>query len=150
MPSTTYDSRLKTGRLTFKTTGASPVTLDVACQARSVKLVPPAKQSDSADEVLNGNTLSSESQKQSWTMQLKAVQDFTNLSGLIFFALDHDDEVVEYVWQPNATAHEWYGTLRMQPIEIGGDVAKRGESDLTLTLLDGTDGKPSHRAHTDD
>lgn len=115
------DSRLKNGTLTID--GEL-----FATQATNVRLVPSTDEEGDPVEVLSGDTVSAEDST-TWALVITAIQDFDDVEGFVNFALSNAGQVVAYSWKPNADAPTYAGTVKVRPVEIGGDVAKRNTSD---------------------
>lgn len=115
------EDRLKDGTLTID--GDS-----FATQATNVRLVPSTDEEGDSLEVLSGDTVTPEDST-SWSLVIVAIQDFDDPAGFVAFAMAEAGEVVPYVWKPNATGVSYAGTVRVRPVEIGGDVNKRLTTD---------------------
>ena len=103
------------------------LTLDgrqFADQTTGVRLVPDTDEVGESLEVLSGLTVKPEDET-SWTLRIDAVQDFNAPLGFVAFALAKAGIVVPYTWKPNATGVSFAGTVRVRPVEVGGDVNKR-------------------------
>lgn len=114
---TITDSRLKNGTLTIN-------ALPFATQATNVRLVPKTSSSGDTLEVLSGDTIDPD-ETVDWSLVIEAVQDFTDEAGFVNFTLQNAGEVHPYSWKPNATGPTYSGTVRVQPVEVGGDVNAR-------------------------
>lgn len=118
------DSRLKSGTLTID-------AISFATQATNVRLVPSTDEVGDPLEVLSGETVTAEDET-SWSLVIEAVQDFDDPAGFVNFAMSNAGDVVPYVWQPNSPTGDalgmgvsYNGTVRVRPVEIGGDVNTR-------------------------
>lgn len=111
------DSRLKEGTLTLD-------AVAFATQATNVRLTPSTDEVGDRVEVLSGDVDEPEDET-TWSLVIDAVQDFDDDAGLINFALQNAGDVVAYSWKPNAGAPTYTGTVKVRPVEIGGDVATR-------------------------
>lgn len=121
------DSRQRNGSLTID-------GIDYACQASSVLLVPPAPPKDTTEEVLCGDPLPAED-TDTWTMKLTAVQDFEDPDGFVVMTWTKSGTWVSFVWKPQgATGPSYSGTVRVWPVEVGGAVRKRLDSDAEWTI----------------
>ena len=130
---TITDSRQRNGTLTLD-------GVDYACQARAVKITPPEQGDDTPDEVLCGDVLAAEDEKP-WKLTITAIQDFEDVDGLINVSWIQQSEKVPFVWAPRGAAGgpSYTGTVTVWPLEVGGDVNKRLESDAEWVL----DAKPT-------
>lgn len=116
------ESKLKSGTLTFDGTAA------FATQATNVRLVPSTDAKGDPLETLSGATLEPADETK-WNLVVEAVQDFTDPTGFVNYALEHAGDVVTYVWKPNAVGPTYSGTVKVRPVEIGGDVNARLSTD---------------------
>lgn len=117
------ESRLKSGTLTID-------AVSYATQATNVRLSPKTDEQGDALEVLSGDTINPEDET-TWTLDIRAVQDFDDPAGFVNNALQNAGEVVAYSWKPNAGSPTYAGTVRVRPVEIGGDVNKRLTTDAS-------------------
>ena len=113
------ESRLKAGTLTVDGVAFST-------QASNVRLVPKTDDKGEVLEVLSGDVLTP-SDTTTWSLVIEAVQDFSSPTGLINKSLAAAGTLVPYSWKPNSAAAgvTYSGTLRLRPVEIGGDVNAR-------------------------
>lgn len=111
------DSRLKDGTLTLDAVAFNS-------QATNVRLVPKTDSQGDTLEVLSGETITPD-ETTAWTLAIEAVQDFTNEAGFINFCLANAGDIVTYSWKPNTTGPTYTGTVKIHPVEVGGDVNKR-------------------------
>lgn len=113
------ESKLRNGTLTID-------AVSFATQASNVRLAP--KTGDVGDplEVLSGDILEP-SDKTDWTLIIEALQDFDDPAGFVNFTLTNAGQVVPYTWKPNNVAGSvtYSGTVKVRPVEIGGDVNDR-------------------------
>lgn len=112
------ESRLKGGTLTLD------ATHQFAKQATNVRLVPKTDEQGDALETLDASEILPDDVT-SWSLHLAAVQDFDDPAGFVAFALEHAGEVVPFVWKGNATGTSFAGSVKVRPVEIGGDVNSR-------------------------
>lgn len=97
-------------------------------QATNVTITPP-KPPDSPDLVLSGDALAPED-ADSWTLKVTAIQDFTNPDGFLAMTWTKQGETVPFTWQPTgATGPTYSGNVQVWPVEHGGDVNKRLDTD---------------------
>lgn len=111
------EDRLKTGTLTLD--GVS-----FASQATNVSLDPETDEDGDALEVLSGETLTPD-EVSTWTLHIEAVQDFDDAAGFVRFCFANAGDVVAYTWKPNAAGSTWSGTVKVRPVQVGGDVNAR-------------------------
>lgn len=97
-----------------------------ACQQRNVRIVPPEPSDDAIEEVLDGTPLESEDAAKPWKLAFTSVQDFTNAAGIQKYSWDNEGDVVAFSWQPRGvTGPAFAGTVRVSPLEVGGEMNKR-------------------------
>lgn len=126
---TIADHRLKAGTLTLD-------ALPFATQATNVRLVPKTDEDGEALEVLSGDTIEPDD-KTDWTLNMTNVQDFDDPAGFIAFSLENAGQLVPFTWKPNATGVSYGGTVKVRPVEIGGDVASRLTTDAEWPVTSG-------------
>jgi hypothetical protein len=121
-------SKLKTGTLTLD-------AVSFATQATNVRLVPPDQpKGNDVGEVLSGDPLPPETEDP-WTMAIKAIQDFEDVAGFVNFTWVNQGENVAYTWAPmGATGPSFSGIVTVWPVELGGDVNKRLDTDAEWNL----------------
>lgn len=132
MPAT--QSKIKSGTLTL---GSGPA-LAVHTQASNVVISPKTSDGGDALELVSGEVLAGDGTTE-WTLKVKLIQDFDDPEGVINYSWDNEGETVPYSWQPNADAPTYTGTLRVDPIEVGGDAGKRLDVEVEWILT----GKPT-------
>lgn len=121
---TITESKLKSGTLTLDSEA-------FACQAVNVKLTPnhnTTTQTDEPVETLCGTTTEpteEETIRTTWTLNIEAIQDFTNPDGFVRFTIDRNQQVVDFTWKPNATGPTFSGRCRILAVEIGGEINRR-------------------------
>jgi hypothetical protein len=111
------ESRNKGGTLTID-------AIDFADQATGVRLVPNTDEVGDPVEVLSGAAITGDDET-TWQLRIEAIQDFDDPAGFVAFTLANAGEVVPYSWRPNATGVTYAGTVKVRPVEVGGDVNKR-------------------------
>lgn len=112
------ESRLKNGTLTID--GHAFNT-----QATNVRLTPKTDDTGDTLEVLSGDTIAPDDTT-TWSLVIDAVQDFTEPTGFVNFAMQNAGDVVAYTWAPNGAGEVSYaGTVKVRPVEVGGDVNAR-------------------------
>lgn len=123
MTLTIIDSRLKSGTLTID--GHA-----FASQATNVRLVPKTDSGGDPLEVLSGDTTTADDET-TWSLVVRAVQDFDDPAGFVNFSLTNAGDEVPYSWKPNngVDTPTFTGTVKVRPLEVGGDVNKRLTTD---------------------
>lgn len=118
------------GVLTFGSVGTS---LDQSTQVKSCKVTPSVKKED-ATRVLSGDTLAGD-RTVTWTLAAKLVQDLTD-DGNIEWTWDHSGEDVPFTYTPSSAAGKSIsGIVTIDPIEVGGDVGAKPDSDIEWTVV---------------
>lgn len=126
------ESRLKSGTLTLD-------AVPFATQATSVRLVPSTDEVGDPIEVLSGDETGTDDET-TWALVITAIQDFDDVDGFVRFALDNANTKVPFIWRPNNTStNQFTGTVKVRPVEIGGDVNRRLTTDAEWPL----DGAPT-------
>lgn len=123
------DHRLKGGTLTLD-------ALPFASQSTNVRLVPKTDEDGESVEVLSGETIEPDDVTD-WTLNVTAIQDFDDPAGFVAFALENAGQVVPFTWKPNATGVEYTGTVKVRPVEIGGDVNSRNTTEAEWPVTTG-------------
>jgi len=125
------DSRVRTGSLIFDPSGTPS---DFSCQPTAVS-IQPQNTDASADfiEVLCGDEIPSDantSAELEANLVFTAIQDFTDSAGLVAYSWLHNGEEMEFTWQPTSDpADSWLGTVKVQALEVGGEVNTRLTND---------------------
>lgn len=114
---TIKDHRNKEGTLTLD-------ALSFASQATNVTLEPDTDEDGDRLEVLSGETVEPD-EVTSWELRVEAVQDFDDPAGFIRFCIDNAGEIVPFSWAPSTDGVVYSGSVKIRPVRIGGDVAKR-------------------------
>jgi len=121
------DSRNKEGTL----------TLDAAqfeAQATAVALVPSTDEEGDAVETLSGDEILPDDVT-SWTLNITAIQDFTDATGLLEFLRANAGDIVTFDWKPTTAAvPHWSGSVKVRPAQIGGNVNERLTSEIVLPI----------------
>ena len=72
----------------------------------------------------------------SWALNIDAIQDFTEPTGLVNYLLDNSLAEVAFEWVPlTSDGTKYAGTVQIVPIEIGGDVAVQVVTSVELPLV---------------
>lgn len=125
---TIEDSRNKGGTLTLDAVAFGK-------QMTSVSLVPATEEEGEAVETLTGATIDAD-EVTTWALELGAIQDFDDPAGFVEFARLNAGELVPFSWVPNADGAPTYsGTVRVRAVTIGGEVAKRLNSDTSWPVI---------------
>lgn len=125
------ESRLKTGTLTIE-------SLEFNGQATGVSLVPSTAEDGDRVEVLSGDTILPD-EVTTWALQWTGIQDFDDEEGWVNYALENAGEVVAATFVPdsNVTGVSYAMTVKVRPVQIGGDVNVRLTSDAEWPLQTG-------------
>jgi hypothetical protein len=127
---TVVDSRVRKGSLIVDGQTFS-------CQPTNVNIAPEHSGGDEEVlEVLCGDTISdAASATLTATLNMVAIQDFTNATGLIGFAWANDSQEKDFAWRPTEDADDtWVGRVTVQAITAGGDVAARLTTDVAWPI----------------
>ena len=130
MPIQSYT--LNNGTLTL---GAAP--LDISCQLTNAQINPTENvTTEDAVHVLCGDVLpSSDTVDYSFTLGGTVLQDLS-LSGVVDYTWTNMGEEVPFVFTPdNDQAATWTGTVRIIPLQVGGDVPTRPTSDFEWVIV---------------
>jgi hypothetical protein len=130
MPIQSYT--LNNGTLTL---GAAP--LDISCQLTNAQINPTENvTTEDAVHVLCGDVLpSSDVVDYSFTLGGTVLQDLS-LSGVVDYSWANMGEEVPFVFTPdNDQAATWTGTVRIIPLQVGGDVPTRPTSDFEWVIV---------------
>ena len=126
------ESRIKNGSLLL-----GDPAVEYGTQPTNVRISPDTADgggsSDDDIEVLVGEISAGGGSAESLTakLNLTAIQDWANATGLIAFAWKNNGLIQPFTWKPNATAaNDWTGKVQVQAIETGGEVNKRLTTDI--------------------
>jgi hypothetical protein len=122
------DSRLGPGTLKLDTTH------EFNTQAAAVRLTPSVDSEDGTPTlaVPDPAPLS----KVSWALNIDAIQDFEEATGLVNYLMDNALDEVPFEWVPLTSDGTAYaGTVQILPMEIGGDVAVQVVTSVELPLV---------------
>lgn len=124
------DSRNKAGTLTLDAESFET-------QATAVSLVPATAEVGDSVETLSGDTITPDDET-TWTLNITAIQDFTDAAGLLEFLRANAGDTVAFTWKPTAAAiPNWTGTCKIRPTTIGGGVNVRLSSEIVLPVVTG-------------
>lgn len=115
------ESRLKGGTLTLD-------AASYATQATNVRLVPSTSDDGDSLEALSGDVILPDDVT-TWSLVVTAVQDFDDVNGFVNMTLTRAGELVPYSWRPSPTSPTFTGTVRVRPVEVGGEVNARLTAD---------------------
>jgi hypothetical protein len=141
MAGTITESRLKSGTLSLGTT--TPKNFE--CQATNVRLTPDSSIDTSDDDTIETlcgavTTASSDTTVTvNWELNIDAIQDFDSPTGFVQYCFDNAGTVQGFSWKPSANSPTYSGEVRILPVEIGGDVAKRLTTSASFPVV----GKPT-------
>lgn len=124
------DSRVRNGTLSL---GETPVQFE--CQARNIELVPDHSQEDGV-ETLCGDT-TAPSLTTTWSLDITAIQDFTDPDGFVIYTHDNNGTTVPFSWCPGDSATEptWTGSCQVRAVTVGGEVATQLTTDASLPII---------------
>jgi hypothetical protein len=115
-----YDGSLKLGGATAQ--------VDFSCLPTAVAINPPDPPDDSdTGEVLCGDPVEAESAGAAatyGTLTFTSLQDFDDPQGLVAYSWQHRGEYVPYEWVASPNGFTVTGTVRVWPLQIGGDVGR--------------------------
>jgi hypothetical protein len=110
------------------TVGAVGSPLDFAGRCKSVKIVPSVDQED--DELMLDGTTEAGSRTYTATLEATVKQDDLTAGGLIDYSWAHKGDAVPFTFTPYAGGRSVTGELVVDPLEIGGDVGQKNDTDL--------------------
>lgn len=121
------DSRLGPGTLTLAAT-------DFSTQASAVRLTPSVNSEDGTPTLATPEPPPLTTVD--WALNIDAIQDFENATGLVNYLMDNALDEVAFAWTPSTPDGTIYsGTVQIVPIEIGGDVAVQVVTSVELPLV---------------
>jgi hypothetical protein len=124
---TAYDSRQGVGTLTLGAT-------EYGYQAAAVRLTPNVNSNDGTPTLAVPEP--APDSVITWALNIDAIQDFENPTGLVNFLMDNALSEVAFVWTPLTEAGVVYsGTVQVLPMEVGGDVAVQVVTSVELPLV---------------
>lgn len=131
MSATFYDARLGPGTLLL---GAA----EFGHQAAAVRLTPDVSSEDGTPTLATPDPAPESSV--AWALNIDAIQDFDNPTGLVNYLMDNALSEVAFTWTPLTSAAVVYsGTVQIVPMEVGGDVAVQIVTSVELPVV----GEPS-------
>ena len=110
-----------------------------SCQPTSVAITPTNTEGTAGEdiEVLCGDKISGDaaSDERGATLDITAIQDFTDANGLIAYSWKHDGETRLFRWRStDQTDDLWEGTVRVRAIQVGGEVGQRLDATASWTI----------------
>jgi hypothetical protein len=128
------ESKVRRGRLTID-------GQDHSCQPSAVSIVPENTEGNAGDELelLCGDKIAGDgtSGELSATLQITAVQDFTDAQGLIAQSWKVNGTEAAFVWRPTESEDDaWSGKVKVSAITVGGEVGQRLTSDVSWTIAE--------------
>lgn len=121
------DSRLGPGTLTLEST---PFETQVA----ACRLTPTVDSADGTPTLAVPDPAPETSI--SWALNIDAIQDFEEPTGLVNYLMDNALAEVPFDWTPaTADGTSYAGTVQIVPIEIGGDVAVQVVTSVELPVV---------------
>jgi hypothetical protein len=122
------------GTLTVGAVG-SPLDFSGRCTSASITW----KMSKTTDvETLDGSVIAGDREYEA-TLEAKVYQDDLTAGGLVDYSWTHRGEQVPFTFTPYAGGRSIVGELLVDPLDVGGDVGKKNQSDLKW----GTVGEPT-------
>ena len=123
------DSRLGPGTLKLGT-----VPTEFGHQAAAVRLTPSINSEDGTPTLAAPDPAPLTTV--TWAMNLDAIQDFEEPTGIVNYLMDNALTEVPFTWIPNTPdGTSFAGTVQIVPIEIGGDVAVQVVTSVELPLV---------------
>jgi hypothetical protein len=121
-----------------------PPTNEFNAQAAAVRLTPSVDSEDGTPTLATPDPAPLSTI--SWALNLSAIQDWENATGLVNYLMDNALSENLFEWVPlTSEGTKYAGTVQIIPIEIGGDVAVQVVTDVELPLVGDptrTDGTP--------
>lgn len=131
-------SRVRKGILRLEDTSGAEAFLDFSCVPTAVSIEPGSSEAGDSVEVLCGDQITDTSAAKSATLNLTAIQDFTDASGLQAYSWKNDGETVKFEWLPNGetdtTQSLWRGTVLVNALTVGGEVGQRLDTSATWAI----------------
>jgi hypothetical protein len=122
-----FDSRLGPGTLTLGGT-------EYGYQASAVRLTPDVSSADGTPTLAVPDPAPESSV--SWKLNIDAIQDFENPTGLVNYLMDNALSVVAFEWTPlTADGTKYAGDVQIVPMEVGGDVAVQVVTSVELPVV---------------
>jgi hypothetical protein len=136
-PTSVNESRVKTGTLKLEGTGyttAVPVWVEFQCQATSVRIVPSETAGDSLETV--GGCISSSPGSTEYTLEVTAISDFLEESGLVGYSWVNTGTEKRFEWVPNGASptEKWTGSVKVSAVPVGGEANTRLTESFTWTI----------------
>ena len=104
-------------------------------QITNVVLTPKVDSSDGTPTL--ADPLPLPEQKETWTLDGSAIQDFELAAGFVNYCFDHAGEELPFVWTPiTAGGTSWQGVCLVNAIPIGGDAGVQITADFSFAVKD--------------
>lgn len=126
------DSRVRKGSLKIGTAFFS-------CQPTNVNIAPDhSGGTEDTVEVLCGDTVSdAESAVLTATLNITAIQDFTDPAGFVGYSWANDGSTQDFEWCPTDDVDDtWTGKVTVQAVTMGGEVKARLTSDAAWPITE--------------
>jgi hypothetical protein len=120
------DSRQGPGTLTLEAN-------DFSYQAAAVRLTPDVSSEDGTPTLAVPDPAPSTTV--GWALNIDAIQDFDNPTGIVNYLMDNALSEVPFVWTPITGGAVYNGTVQLVPMEVGGDVAVQVVTSVELPLV---------------
>lgn len=118
------------GTLTLGETGTTK-NLAVACTKATLT---PSVDSEDDVPVLSGDIIAG-ADTFTWELSVTLFQDFDAL-GITDFLFTNRGQVMPFSYRPSTEhAQTWSGSVKVRPMDVGGDVKTRNTSDVALPLV---------------
>ena len=127
------DARLGPGTLKLGP-APGPPTHEFNTQTSAVRLTPSVDSTDGTPtlEIPDPAPLS----EVSWALNIDAIQDFTEATGLTNYLMDNALDEQLFEWVPlTEDGTSYAGTVQIIPMEVGGDVAVQVVTSVELPLV---------------
>lgn len=131
-------SRVRRGILRLEDMSAPGTFVDFSCVPTAVSIEPGSSEAGDSVEVLCGDTVADVSAAKTATLNITALQDFTDGTGLQAYSWKNDGSTVRFEWLPNGEADQtqsmWRGTVRVSALTLGGEVGARLDTSATWPI----------------
>lgn len=121
-----FDSRLGPGTLMLGTT-------EFGHQASAVRLTPDVTSEDGTPTLAAPDPPPESTV--GWALNIDAIQDFENPTGLVNYLMDNALSEVAFTWTPIDAGTAYAGTVQIVPMEVGGDVAVQVVTSVELPVV---------------
>lgn len=118
------------GELTFGAVGGE---IDFSCQLTAATLTPSVDQDDDTP-VLCGDTVPGD-RRYTFELEMSVLQDW-RAEGITAFSYENKGTAVEFQFSPDTDGGPLVtGTVMVDPMNLGGEVAQRATADWTLSVV---------------